>query len=115
MHLVHFQKDPQLLLFYQKRKRLARADSLPYFFYRMRIHRNLTKEALAKKCNVSPEYVTAIENGSKFPSLRFCLCCSEIFNANPGWVKNKWAKEAIERFSSRLMKRLGFDQNGGVS
>jgi DNA-binding XRE family transcriptional regulator len=109
VHLVHSQADPQLKLFYQNRRHLARPDSLPYFFYKMRTHRNLTKEALAKKCSVSEDYVSAIENGSKFPSLRFCLKCSEIFNANHNWVKNKWAKEAIERYTRRLLKRLGLE------
>jgi DNA-binding XRE family transcriptional regulator len=64
---------------------------------------------LAVKFSVSEEYVSAIENGSKFPSLRFCLMCGDLFGANPGWVKSKWAKEAIERFTSRIMKRLGLE------
>jgi len=81
----------------------------------MRIHRDLTKRALAYKCGVSEEYVSGVENGSKFPSLRYCLACASLFDANPSWVKTKWAKEAIERFTDRLMKRLGLDIKGGVS
>jgi len=75
----------------------------------MRIHRNLTRKALAQRCGVSEEYVFSIENGSKFPSVMYCLKCSDLFGANPSWIKTKWAKEALERFSNRLMKRLGLN------
>jgi len=76
----------------------------------MRIHKNLTKRALAAKCSVSEDYVEGVENGSQFPSLRYCLKCAELFGANPNWVKSKWAKEMIERFKGRILKRLGLDQ-----
>ena len=109
MHVIYSHEDRRFPLFYHRRGSLTRADSLPYFFHRMRIHRNLTRKALAQRCGVSEEYVSAIENGSKFPSVRYCLKCSDLFGANPSWIKSKWLKEAIERFSNRLMKRLGLD------
>jgi DNA-binding XRE family transcriptional regulator len=109
MHLISYGPKIGHSPFYQKRSALTRADSLPHIFRKLRIHRNLTKKALAEKFGVSEEYVSSIESGSKFPSLNFCLKCGDQFGANPGWVKTKWAKEAIERFSNRLMKRLGLD------
>ncbi len=109
MHLISYVPKLGHSPFYQKRSTLTRVDSLPYIFRKLRIHRNMTKRALAAKFSVSEEYVSAIEIGSKFPSLNFCLKCGEEFGANPGWVKSKWAKEAIERFTCRLNKRLSLD------
>jgi len=91
---------------YRKRPDLARANSLPYTFRKLRIHRNLTKKALGNKFGMKEEYISAIECGSKFPSPRYCLLCASEFGGNTQWVKNKWAKEAIERFKDRLFKRL---------
>lgn len=95
---------------YHNRPVLTRPGSLPYVFRKLRIHRNLTKRALAEKFSVSESYVLAVENGSKFPSLRYCLKAAELYGANPMWAKNKWAHEATERFSSRLSRRLGLDR-----
>jgi transcriptional regulator with XRE-family HTH domain len=94
---------------YQKRRHLARPDSLGRIFHNLRIHRNLTAAALAEKFGFSEDYVSAIESGSKSPSLKFCLLCGEEFGANPNWVKNKWANERIRCFSDRTKKRLGLD------
>ena len=109
MHLVSHGSKIGCHPFYQKRRHLARPDTLPRIFHNLRIHRNLTAAALGKKFGFSEEYVSQIESGSKFPSLNFCLKCADEFGANPSWVKTKWAKEALERFSNRLMKRLGLD------
>jgi transcriptional regulator with XRE-family HTH domain len=109
MHLISYGPKIGLKSFYQKRSALTRVDTLPHIFRKLRIHRNLTKRALADKFCISEEYVSAIESGSKFPSLNFCLKCAKAFDANPVWVKTKWAKEAIERFTNRLKKRLGLD------
>lgn len=109
MHLIAYGPKLGRSPLYQKRRHLARPDSLPRIFHNLRIHRNLTAAALGKKFGFSEDYVSQIESGSKFPSLNFCLKCAEEFGANPGWVKSKWLKEAIERFSDRLMKRLGLD------
>jgi len=109
MHLITYQEDRQLTLFYSKRGYLARANTLPYIFRKLRQSRNLTKEALAKKFGISEEYISQIESGSKFPSLNYVIKCGELFGANPYWVKNKWAKEAVDRFSKRILKRLGLD------
>lgn len=109
MHLISYGPKIGHFPFYQKRRLLTRPDSLPCIFRKLRIHRNLTKKALAEKFGFSEEYVSQIESGSKFPSLNFCLKCANEFGANPNWVKTKWSKEAIERFTDRLMKRLGFD------
>jgi transcriptional regulator with XRE-family HTH domain len=88
---------------------LTRPDSLPYIFRKLRTHHNFTKKALAQKFGLSEDYVSQIESGSKFPSLQYCLACGDLFGANPGWVKTKWAHEAIKRFSDRLKKRLEID------
>lgn len=79
----------------------------------MRQHYNLTKRALAEKCSVSEDYVAAVEACSKFPSLKFCLLCGDLFGANPNWVKNKWANEKVCRFPRRLRMRLDLYDNGG--
>jgi DNA-binding XRE family transcriptional regulator len=109
MQLIHSQSGSCCKTFYQKRNPLTRPDLLSFIFRKLRIHRFLTKKALALKFGVSEEYVSQIESGSKFPSLNFCLKCANEFGANPVWVKSKWSKEAIERFSTRLIKRLGLD------
>lgn len=109
MHVIYSHEVRKLPLFYHRRGPLTRADSLPYFFHRMRIHRNLTRKALAQKCGVSEDYVSAVESGSKSPSLKFCLLCGDLFGANPSWVKNKWANERTRCFSDRMKKRLGLD------
>lgn len=87
----------------------ARVNTLPYVFRKLRIHRNLTKRALAEKVLVSEEYVSQVEHCSRFPSLKYCLACGEEFGFNPEWIKVKWLNAVMERVNSRLMKRLGFD------
>ena len=109
MHLVSYAPKIGFKSFYRNREHLARPDSLPHIFYKLRQNHNLTKRSLAEKFSVSEDYVSKIERGSIFPSLNFCLKCADLFEANPGWVKTKWAREAIERFSERLKKRLGLD------
>jgi transcriptional regulator with XRE-family HTH domain len=74
------------------------------------MHKNLTKRALAEMFSVSERYVSEVENGSRFPSLRYCLKSGELYGANPMWVKTKWAKEAVNRFSERLLKRLHLER-----
>ena len=107
MHLVSYAPQKKLNPFYQKRTSLARPDSLPHLFCKLRQNRNLTIGSLAAKFGLSEDYVSAIESGSKFPSINFCLKCADEFDINPMYVKNKWAKESIERFGRRLMRRLG--------
>jgi hypothetical protein len=66
----------------------------------------MKKSALAEKCCVPEAYVSGVEDGSKFPSIGFCLCCAHEFGANPEWVKGMWIREIVVRFQSRLKKRL---------
>jgi len=106
MHLVSYGSALDLRGFYHKRAVLARSDSLAHLFYRLRIHRNLTKRALALKFGVKEDYVSRVESGSRFPSLSFCLKCSREFGVNPEYVKNRWAKEAVRSFEERLRRRL---------
>ena len=94
---------------YQNRTVLTRPGTLPCIFRQLRIHRNMTKRALAEKFSVSEGYVNEVESGNKFPSLRYCLKCADEYGANPGWVKSKWAKEAINRFTDRLNQKLGLE------
>lgn len=107
MHLVSYGPKLDHPPFYRKRVALARPDSLGHLFLKLRQNRNLTKRALADKFCISEEYVSAIESGSRFPSLCFCLKCAQEFEINPNYVKSMWAREAIARFSDRLKKRLG--------
>lgn len=109
MHLVVYAPQIGFKPFYQKRLSLARPYSLAHLFCKLRQNHNLTKRALADKFGLSESYVSEIENGSKFPSLSFCLECAREFGVNPYYVKSKWAKEVIERFSDRLNRRLGFE------
>jgi transcriptional regulator with XRE-family HTH domain len=110
MHLVGGLEGRTFASSYHNRPVLTRPDSLPYVFRKLRIHRNLTKRTLAEKFSVSERYVSDVENGSRFPSLHYCLKAGELYGANPGWVKSKWSQEAIRRFSSRLLRRLGLDR-----
>jgi transcriptional regulator with XRE-family HTH domain len=91
---------------YLKRSPLCNPYSLPVFFRKMRIWRDLTKRALADKLGYSEEYVSSVESGSRFPSIRYCLLCANEFGANPEWVKAKYMNVAVDRYSDRLKKRL---------
>ena len=109
MHLISTDGAQRLKPFYQNGRPFTRVDSLPYIFRKLRLHHALSKKALAAKCHVSEDYVSRVESGSVFPSIKFCLKCAELFDANPNWVKSKWAKEVTDMFSDRLTKRLGLD------
>ena len=106
MHLISYAPKLAFRVFYHKSPHVARADSLAHLFYKLRIHRNLTKRALSLKFGVSEDYLSRVESGSRFPSLGFCLQCSKEFDVNPEYVKNRWANEAIRVFSERLRTRL---------
>ncbi len=110
MHLVGGLEDHVFLRSYHSRRPLTRPGSLPYVFRKLRISHNLTKRALAEMFSVSERYVSDVESGSRFPSLRYCLQCGDLFGANPLWVKNQWAREAVQRFQERLFKRLSLDR-----
>jgi len=109
MHLVSYGPRIKLKPFYQKRSALTRVDSLPHIFRKLRQNHNLTIRALADKFCVTQGYVSKIESGSMPPSLKYSLKCAEEFGINPYYVKNKWLREVIERFSERLKKRLGLE------
>jgi len=109
MHLVAYQLKSHPKPFYQSKIILTRPDNLSHLFCKLRQNHNLTIRSLADKFCVTPDYVSKIEGGSEFPSLNFCLKCATEFDVNPKYVTNKWAREAIERFSDRLRRRLGLD------
>lgn len=109
MHLVKGVEDRRPTSSYHRTQALTRPNTLPYIFRKLRVHRNLTKRALAEKFSVSERYVYEVENGSRFPSLRYCLKCGQLFGANAQWVKTQWARQATERYSERLLKRLGLE------
>lgn len=109
MHLVAVKMDQSHSQGYHKQSLLTRPYSLCSIFRKLRQNRGLTKRRIAIKFGTSEDYISAIENGSKLPSLRYCLFCANLFDANPSWVKEKFANECIERFSSRLKERLGLD------
>lgn len=75
----------------------------------MRLYRGLSRGSLSEKFGLSERYISDIETGVRFPSLRYCLLCAGEFGANPNWVKSKYANEAIYRYSSRIRERLGVD------
>ena len=87
----------------------SRPGTLPDFFRKMRLYRGLSRKSLAQKFGVSEKYISDVESGAHFPSLRFCLLCADEFGANPNWVKSKYANEAIYRYSARIKKRLSVD------
>ena len=109
MYAIQGGRDLLHVPLYKNRRPLTRPGSLPSIFRSLRIHRNLTKKELALKFGFCEEYVSAIEAGRIFPSLKYCLLCAGLFDANPHWVKTKWAHEAVKRFSDRLDVRLGLD------
>jgi len=109
MHLASYGPHVKIKSFYRNRTHLSRPDSLPHIFRKLRQAHNLTKSSIAAKFGLSEEYVSAIESGSKFPSLSFSIKCAREFGINPNYVKSKWAKEVIERYSVRLTRRLGLN------
>lgn len=106
MHLIAYGTKLTFRPFYHKNPVLARRNSLVYLFYRLRLHRNFTKRSLALKFGVSEDYLSRVEDGSRFPSLSFCLQCAIEFEVNSEYVKNRWAMEAVQVFSERLHRRL---------
>ena len=106
MHLVFHGVGSLHSSVYKIEPALTRPYTLSHLFYKLRINRNLTKGRLAEKFSVSEGYVSAVEDGSKFPSVGYCLFCAGEFGVNPEWVKRMWAHELVGRFQSRLNKRL---------
>ena len=107
MHLVVSRSESHRTGLYQNRRTFTRVNTLPFVFRKLRVHRNLSAAGLAKKFGFTERYVRDVENGIRFPSLRYCLLCADLFGANPGWVKTKWAHDAVERFDHRIHERLG--------
>lgn len=89
---------------------LKRCGTLPFIFRKIRESRNQTKESLGLKIGFREEYVSGVEFGSRFPSLKYCMRCGDEFGANPIWVKNKWANWRVMRFRDALLKRLELDK-----
>lgn len=94
---------------YKIGRRSSRPDSLPGIFLKLRLYRGVSRKSLGLKFNLSERYISDIETGIRFPSLRYCLLCAGEFGANPEWVKSKYANEAIYRYSDRIRKRLGLE------
>lgn len=107
MHLISYEKRGISHKDYLNCLDFSRVDTLPYIFHKVRIHRNLTKAALAKKILFSQEYVQGVEDGSRFPSLKYCLACGDLFGFNPEWIKVKWLHAFMERVNKRVMSHLG--------
>jgi transcriptional regulator with XRE-family HTH domain len=106
MHLIYHGVGSLQSSSYKNEPALARAYTLAHLFHKLRINRNLTKGRLAEKFSVSEGYVSAVEAGSKFPSVGYCLSCAREFGINPVWVKGMWVREMVSRFQTRLNKRL---------
>jgi transcriptional regulator with XRE-family HTH domain len=106
MHLISYGSNIGYRSLYHKAPSLTRVDTLPYIFRRLRTYHNLTKKSLAAKCGVSEEYVSAVESGSKYPSLKFCLQCGSEFGMNPNYVRVKWCNSRVSVYRDALLKRL---------
>lgn len=106
MHLVYHGVGSLHSSVYKNEPALARPYTLSHLLYKLRINRNLTKGRIAEKFSVSERYVSSVEAGSKFPSIGYCLSCAREFGVNPEWVKGMWVREMVERFKTRLNKRL---------
>ncbi len=106
MHLVGGQAVRHFTGVYHDKVIKSRVDSLPYIFHKLRIHRNLSRKSLAKKCGVSESYVYSVESGSIYPSLKFCLRCATEFDMNPNYATVKWANGRVLRFRETLLRRL---------
>lgn len=109
MHLISHGLKLGFKSSYSNESHFARAYSLPYVFCKLRIHRNLTKAALGKKFLVSERYVADVEHGRRFPTLKYCLACGDLFGFNPNWIKVKWSDALIQQFSVLVKERLGLD------
>jgi len=86
--------------------RIYRIYSLSYLFRKLRIHKNLTKKALAQRIGFTEEYVYRIEKDEKLPSFDYAVKCAELFEINPEWVKRKWLKEFLTWFEERVRRIL---------
>ena len=109
MHLIPGGCGCLQIPLYKVSKRLSRPGTLPDFFRKMRLFRGLSRISLSQKFGFSERYISDVETGVRFPSLRFCLACAGEFGANPNWVKSKYASEAIYRYSDSIRKRLDVD------
>ena len=110
MQLIFSRMEPASPKFYFKSHRFTRPDRLCSIFKALRQNRGMTKSDFAAKIGVSVGYVESVESGRSFPSISYCFLCAGMFGANPSWVKAKYAREAIERYSDRLKGRLGLDR-----
>ena len=106
MHLVFHGSGSSYSPVYKNQAALTRPYLLSHLFRKLRLNHNLTKRALSEKCSLPEGYIAEVEAGSKFPPLSFCLFCAHEFGANPEWVKRRWVSEMVDRFQSRLNKRL---------
>ena len=113
MQLIYSRMGPASPRFYLRSLHLTRPDRLCSIFKALRRNRGLSKSAFAARIGFSVSYVNGVESGGRFPSLQYCFLCAEMFGANPSWVKAKYAKEAVERYSDRVRRRLGLDRLGG--
>lgn len=75
-------------------------------FYREK--NGLTKSQLAREINVSPAYITMIENGAKKPSPNVIIRLSRVFNLNPMDLDETLPSTELESFSKEMEKMRRF-------
>lgn len=109
MHLISNRVGPPRSLSCHNGRNSTRVNTLPFVFRKLRIHRNLTKAALARKVLVSEDFVSMVEDGSRIPTLKYCLACGQEFGFNPNWIKVKWMAAVMDRVAVGLRKRLGVE------
>ncbi|HAT4163188.1 TPA: helix-turn-helix domain-containing protein [Clostridium perfringens] len=79
-------------------------EKITYF----RMMHGLNKSQLAKKLNVSPAYITMIENGKKNPSSELILKIASLFNISPTDIDENFP---IDKFKSILVNSNCSDSN----
>ena len=86
---------------------VPRSVVIPRIMRMMRLGRKMTQTALAAKLLVTPNYIYLLENGRKFPSLKFCIRFAEYFEMNPNWIKTAWLRDYVSWVRVKMESRLG--------
>lgn len=69
-------------------------------FYREK--KGLTKSQLAREIDVSPAYITMIENGTKRPSPNILIRLSRVFNLNPIDLDENLSQDELDSYYKKI-------------
>jgi len=89
----------------------------------LRVAANLRQGDLAKKLNVTPNYLSSVENGKKEPSLTFLRNFSKSMEVSLGYLlwlalekgelsEEKELKEKMDRLLVEIIRKKANDSNG---